>query len=319
MTTQMKSPKLPNLFTALFLSLTLLGTSCSKQEATSNEPAKAKPFEGQIFRTADDRQAITLISTDELEMRGGDVGAANLICKYTRQDDTLRVVKTMLGTTLAIYYKITPEGLKANDGTVLLNPAKFLAAKTDSLLGSGNKKRLTGDYDGAIGDYNLAIEIDPKCAGAHNGRGLAKSMKRDSDGAIADYSRAIKLDPSSEVSHFYYSHRGDAYMKKGDYERAIQDYSRAIELDPKNDWHDYSNRGDAYMKKGDYERAIQDYSRDIELNEKAPFAYNGRGWAYCKKRDYDRAWADVKRCRELGGKVDGEFLAELTKASGRTE
>lgn len=145
---QMKSTRLPDLLAALFLSLTMLVTSRSKLEAApnasvpANEPVKAKPFEGQIFRTADDRQAITLISQDELEMRGGDAGPDNLICKYTRQDDTLRVVKTMLGTTLAVYYKITPEGLKANDGTVLFNPAKFLFAQADSLLGSGNKKNM---------------------------------------------------------------------------------------------------------------------------------------------------------------------------------
>jgi hypothetical protein len=62
-------------------------------------------------------------------MRGGDAGPDNLICKYTRRDDTLRVVKTMLGTTLAVYYKITPDGLQANDGTVLFNPANILFAK----------------------------------------------------------------------------------------------------------------------------------------------------------------------------------------------
>jgi len=130
---QMKSAKLSALSAALFLSLTMLVTSCSKQDAApnasapANEPAKAKPFEGQVFRTADDRQAITLISKDELEMRGGDAGPDNLICKYTRQDDTLRVVQTMLGTTLAVYYKITPQGLQAKDGTVLFNPANIRA------------------------------------------------------------------------------------------------------------------------------------------------------------------------------------------------
>lgn len=127
--------RLFDLLAALFLSLTMLVTSCSKGESASNasapanEPVKAKPFEGQIFRTADDRQVMTLVSQDELEMRGGDAGADNLICKYTRQDDTLRVVKTMLGTTLAVYYKITPDGLQANDGTVLFNSAKFLYVK----------------------------------------------------------------------------------------------------------------------------------------------------------------------------------------------
>ncbi|MBI5395709.1 MAG: tetratricopeptide repeat protein [Verrucomicrobia bacterium] len=284
MKVQMKSTRLADLLAALFLSLTMLVTSCSKQEAASNasapatEPAKAKPFQGQVFRTADDSQAITLVSQDELEMRGGDVGANNLICKYTRQDDTLRVVQTVMGTTRAVYYKITPYGLEANDGTVLLNPARFNA---DRLLDSGYNKQDKGDYDGAIADYNRALELDPKYALAYNNRGLVKSNKGDQDAAIADFDRALELDPKLAFA--------------------------------------YNNRGKAYMEKGDYERAIQGCNRSIELYEKNPFAYNNRGWAYCRKRDYDRAWADVKKCRELGGKVDTKFLAELTQASGRTE
>ena len=278
---QMESTRLPGLLAALFLSLTMLVTSCSKLVAASdasapaNEPVKAKPFEGQIFRTADDRQAITLVSRDELEMRGGDAGPDNLICKYTRQDDTLRVVKTMLGTTLAVYYKITPDGLQANDGTVLFNPAKF---KTERLVHySGVEKLNKRDYDGAIADFNSALELDPKYALAYNYRGDAKQNKGDLDGAIADYNRAIELDPKNGVT---YLGRGYAKRTKGDHDGAIADYNRAIELDdPKNilAFVAYDGRGSAKSNKGDQDGAITDYNKAIELKPDYASAYHNRG------------------------------------------
>ncbi len=107
---------------AFALLLTLV--SCNKQPSTDSSgspsaPAQAKPFKGEIYRTADDQQIITLVSPDELELR---VGGTNLICKYTKQDDTLRVVANIVGTTQALYYRITPQGLQSNDGTILLAP-----------------------------------------------------------------------------------------------------------------------------------------------------------------------------------------------------
>jgi len=95
----------------------LVGAGCTK--AQNSSPAQAIPFNGQIYRTLNDQQAITLISPDQLELREqGD----NFVCSYTKQDDTLRVVATIMGTTQAFYYKIVPKGLQGSDGTILYSP-----------------------------------------------------------------------------------------------------------------------------------------------------------------------------------------------------
>src|SRR5271170_6283914 len=47
-----------------------------------------------------------------------------------------------------------------------------------------------GDLDGALADYNHAIELDPKNAVAYDDRGLLKQNKGDNDGALADYNKA---------------------------------------------------------------------------------------------------------------------------------
>lgn len=108
--------------------------SCSKKtgseesgSASNNQPVGAKPFKGEVYRTFNGAKTITLTSDEELEISESGV---NMICKYTKQDDNrLRVVANIMGTTQALYYRITPEGLQANDGLVLFSPSGLAQEK----------------------------------------------------------------------------------------------------------------------------------------------------------------------------------------------
>jgi tetratricopeptide (TPR) repeat protein len=162
----------------------------------------------------------------------------------------------------------------------------------------GNAKKAKGDLDGAIADYNRAIELNPKDEDAYNNRGNAKDDKGDHDGAIVDFNRAIELKPKDEDAYY---NRGNAKKAKGDYDGAITDYDRAIELNPK-DPDAYNNRGVAKKAKGDLEGAMADYDRAIELDPKHEHAYVGRGNAKQAKGDYDGAMADFNRAIELDPK-----------------
>ena len=77
-------------------------------------------------------------------------------------------------------------------------------------------KKAKGDHDGAIADYNRAIEL------------AAKLTIFCVDGTIADYNRAIELDPT--FAGAAYMNRGFAKQAKGDLDGAIADYNRALEL-----------------------------------------------------------------------------------------
>lgn len=121
----MKLLKSPLCICLIFL---LQLVSCSKAPETNQEaeqrgkPVQPKPFKGQVYRAIDDRLVITLVSPDELELQ---TNGANLICKYTIQDDSLRVVANIMGAAQALYYRITNEGLLGNDGSVLYTPSRL--------------------------------------------------------------------------------------------------------------------------------------------------------------------------------------------------
>jgi hypothetical protein len=82
---------------------------------------------GALFRAVTEAPRIKVISDDELEFTP-DRDGANLVCKYSRDGDSLRVVATVHGSTQAIYFKFVPEGLQSADGTILYDVAHIEAA-----------------------------------------------------------------------------------------------------------------------------------------------------------------------------------------------
>ena len=61
------------------------------------------------------------------------------------------------------------------------------------LFRSGNSKYRLRDYQGAIADYNKAIEINPQDANAYKNRGNSMELVGDLKGACADLKRAVSL------------------------------------------------------------------------------------------------------------------------------
>lgn len=96
-----------------------------------------------------------------------------------------------------------------------------------SYYNQGGAKQTKDDLDGAIADYNHAIELDPKYVGAYYNRGAAKQAKGDLDGAVADYNHAIELNPKYANA---YNNRGIVKHAKGELDGAIADYRHFCEL-----------------------------------------------------------------------------------------
>jgi hypothetical protein len=74
------------------------------------------------YQTSDGRSWLKVISGNELEYRHG---GTTLLCKYSVEDGSLRVVLTILGSQQVLYFKRSPDGFVAESGEHYLTPASL--------------------------------------------------------------------------------------------------------------------------------------------------------------------------------------------------
>jgi len=118
--------------------------------------------------------------------------------------------------------------------------AELVAKSTDkdsaenvaaSLYRSGLDSMWLGNYDGALGYFENAVNKDPKRADAWIQVGFCKTRQGKPDDAIHAYQQALQLRPdSAEV----YNRLGDAHFYAGRFSEAIDAYKHAARLEPKS-------------------------------------------------------------------------------------
>ena len=84
----------------------------------------------------------------------------------------------------------------------LLISAVSFGQTAEEYFNSGSDKHNLKDYNGAISDYNKAIEINPNLADAYLNRGVSKDELKDFNGAISDYNKAIEINPNLAVAYY---------------------------------------------------------------------------------------------------------------------
>lgn len=169
------------------------------------------------------------------------------------------------------------------DKALELDPANHQACYRRALA-----RQAKGDLSGALSDYNAVLGADPSNADAYRNRAYVKQTQGDTDGALADYHESVVLNPKSPVAYY---NVGLIKVKQGDLDGAITAYNYALELDPKMAIA-YYNRGNAKNAEGDLDGAIADYTQAIGQDPKIALAYCNRGFARQTKGDTDGALAD---------------------------
>jgi len=95
---------------------------------------------GRIFRSADEQSSIKIIGEDELELTR-QLDGPHWVCKYSRDNDSLRVVATVQGSPEALYFKVTGEGLQGAGGVILYDSEHFEAASLAAKKAAKERER----------------------------------------------------------------------------------------------------------------------------------------------------------------------------------
>ncbi len=108
-----------------------------------------------------------------------------------------------------------------------------------------------------IPDFDMAIKLGLERSFVYEERGYAKALRGDRDGAIMDFDRAVELDPSECCSYGAYIGRACTKAAKGDFAGALKDlekshFSGALE---------YIFRGMIYLETGDKVAARCEFER----------------------------------------------------------
>jgi tetratricopeptide (TPR) repeat protein len=183
----------------------------------------------------------------------------------------------------------------------------------EDFLKQGVARIEQGDFDGAIADYTIAIEINSKlapgylCRGgeiavsdlfnaqALNNRGFAHYRKGELGKALTDFDLAIRMAPRLADA---YNNRGNVWQRKGDPKKALLDFNQAIKLIPRHSAA-FNNRANLHQAQGELAEAIADYSQSIALEPAKAIAFANRGLTFLQLGQGREAEADFKRAIEL--------------------
>jgi len=159
---------------------------------------------------------------------------------------------------------------------------------TEAYYNSGNAKYALGNLQGAVDDFTHALTIDPLYVAAWVNRGNIEAGCGDNAHALSDFTKALTIDTMLVET---YSNIGVIKANTGDFEGALSFYAKAIAIRP-NYANAYLNRGLAKAGVGKYIEAIADYSQAIALRPSYAEAYNNRGISLCLLGSYKESIAD---------------------------
>jgi tetratricopeptide (TPR) repeat protein len=166
------------------------------------------------------------------------------------------------------------------------NDASFYRERGIAAYGSG-------DFLGAIGNFDEAIRLNRDDAQSYNIRGNVWDELGVFERALADYDEAIRIDPNNPA---VFHDRAILWLRKGALDKALVDLDRAIRFSFA-DANIYCDRGLVWYQKGRHDRAIADFNQAIKLDPNFAAAYINRGLILHSNREFTVAFADSKTIR----------------------
>ncbi|MEM7478256.1 MAG: tetratricopeptide repeat protein [Planctomycetota bacterium] len=179
---------------------------------------------------------------------------------------------------------------------------------------------MNGEYQSAIDELSVAIDLQPEYANSHFNRGELYFELGDYESAVGNYTQAIELNDKDPQ---FFNSRGHSRFMLEEYDEALNDYVKATEL-AGNDSIFHTDLADAYQFLGQWEAAAEGYQQAVASNSKNSRAYQNAAWlmATCPEksvRNASLALAAAKKAIELSDRNARtlDTLAAALAASGK--
>ncbi|MEO0685478.1 MAG: tetratricopeptide repeat-containing serine protease family protein, partial [Cyanobacteria bacterium J06649_11] len=173
---------------------------------------------------------------------------------YDEINPQVAYVKSNNNLAISVYTFLRQASVVNVDLGISAPPLQIAQAPTaEDFFLKGVDKHNRKDYQGAINNYNQALQINPKYVDAYKNRGFTHIVVKNYQNALKDLNQAVKLDPNNAQS---YNIRGIINGILKDYQSSLKDLNKAIKIDP-NKAQFYNNRGFFHNLLKDYQGAIK--------------------------------------------------------------
>jgi tetratricopeptide (TPR) repeat protein/tRNA A-37 threonylcarbamoyl transferase component Bud32 len=153
-----------------------------------------------------------------------------------------------------------------------------------------------GRYEGALGEAQKAVSLDPTLSRAWRERGRAHFRLGQREEAEKDFLNAVALDPGDWTAQ---NSLGSFYLNVNRFDDAIRAYERMQALAPDNT-RAYNNLGTAYFQQERFDKATEMYERSLSLDKNAT-AYSNLGTALYQQGLYADAARSFEEAVALPG------------------
>ncbi|MEW5314536.1 MAG: hypothetical protein WDW38_006026 [Sanguina aurantia] len=130
------------------------------------------------------------------------------------------------------------------------------------------------DLSGAVEDFSVATDVEPRYADGWKRRGQARSALGDTEGALQDLQKAADLMPLWGGGADTSTSRAECLVEKGmihhkarDFRRACSELAQAVKLDPLNT-QAWNVLGLCSVSQGNIREGVAAYQRALDLNPK---------------------------------------------------
>ncbi|CAD8187183.1 unnamed protein product [Paramecium octaurelia] len=157
----------------------------------------------------------------------------------------------------------------------------------------GNAFQSLANFEQAIKDYSLVIDINPQYTAFFN-RALVlqnrESFKKQQSIILNSYTWFLKMHQHIIIEVMEYFRKANANQNLGNYKEAIEDYSKSIEMNPqyavaynrgKNIMYIFGN---AYVNRGKFDEAIIDCSKALKLQRQNAYVFMSRQTIFINKQ-----------------------------------